>query len=134
MIHFLLGDTLKLTCHSDESYEFCKLKHNSMEVSKFEWIYKKKVVEMKSCHARFANRMSFIGDYSNNECAVELKDISEADSGIWECEMEKYVFGIVRGPIDKVYFNINVEGSMYSYNSFHISFCILFLCKLPFFR
>ena len=82
-----------------------------MEVSKFEWIYKKNVVEMKSCHASFANRMRFIGDYSKNECAVELKDISAADSGTWECEMEKYGFWeFGKGIIDKVYFNINVEG------------------------
>jgi hypothetical protein len=38
-----------------------------------------------------AYRLTIIGDYNKHECAIRLNNASEADSGVWKCDVEEYV-------------------------------------------
>ena len=37
---------------------------------------------------------------SSHECDIELSWVRAEDEGVWRCEMESYVWGLVRGYTD----------------------------------
>ncbi len=49
---------------------------------------------------RFYGNLTYLhdaGNYDAHECEIKLENVSEYDAGSWECEMESYVLGVVRG-------------------------------------
>ena len=51
-----------------------------------------------------------IGNHSNNECAIELQNVSGKDAGVWKCIMEEYKFGYVNGNKDTGEIHLVVKG------------------------
>ena len=39
----------------------------------------------------------YVGNYSKNECKIELRNVTSRDAGMWECKMEMYVYGGYQG-------------------------------------
>ena len=37
--------------------------------------------------------MTYIGNYDNHECKIELSNVGLDDAGTWTCDMESYVSG-----------------------------------------
>ena len=56
------------------------------------------------------NRTTFTGNFKNDECKIELKNVTLADSGTWTCEMESYVFGPIRGTVQMKELSVKVIG------------------------
>ena len=46
----------------------------------------------------------FVGDDSNNECGIEIKNVTKAEAGVWICELEEHWVGRHRGYGQKVNF------------------------------
>ena len=53
-------------------------------------------------------RTEFKGNFEHYECKIQLKNIGLTDSGIWTCEMESYVFGPIRGTVQRKDMSLNV--------------------------
>ena len=47
------------------------------------------------------SRIKFTGNYEGHECRIELTGVTAEDAGEWSCEMEKYVWGSIRGTSEK---------------------------------
>ena len=56
------------------------------------------------------NRTTFKGNFKNDECKIELKNVTLTDSGNWTCEMESYVFGPLRGTVKRKELSVKVIG------------------------
>ena len=61
------------------------------------------------CDSDLEQRITEAGDYTAHQCAINLTDISQEDAGDWECELEAYVIGWVRGDKDKKNIKLSVS-------------------------
>ena len=62
----------------------------------FEWKRSHDKVLKQDCGS-FSNRMKYVGNYNNHECAIEIKAVTGMDEGLWTCTLESYVYGVTRG-------------------------------------
>ena len=76
-------------------FEYCKWKHQG-EICMFEWKRSHDKVLKQDCGS-FSNRMKYVGNYNNHECAIEIKAVTGMDEGLWTCTLESYVYGVTRG-------------------------------------
>ena len=106
-----VGSTVRLSCQTDAHYEYCIWRHKT-RVCNFEWKYSSGTVHQTECE-ELKDRTVFKGTYNNYECAMELKNIQLFDIGDWSCEMEKYVWGSVRGSTHKKVLSLNVIPKIY---------------------
>ena len=102
-----VGGTVRLSCTSDSDYEYCIWRHKN-RVCNFEWKRSHGAVKKQTC-TELNDRALFVGSYKNKECAIELKNVQLSDGGDWSCEMESYVWGVVRGYTHKKSLPLNVE-------------------------
>ena len=56
------------------------------EICKIEWRRNEWNVTLNSCDSR----ATFIGDYNQFECGIELSDVTVQEAGLWSCHMEAY--------------------------------------------
>ena len=101
-----VGNTVRLSCKSDGHYEYCVWRHRN-RVCNFEWKKAHGAVKKQIC-TELDNRAIFRGDYNSHECAIDLTNVQLSDNGEWSCEMESYVWGIVRGYTHKKSLNLRV--------------------------
>ena len=101
-----VGSTVRLSCKSDGHYEYCVWRHRN-RVCNFEWKKAHGAVKKQIC-SELDNRAIFRGDYNSHECAIDLTNVQLSDNGEWSCEMESYVWGIVRGYTHKKSLNLRV--------------------------
>ena len=101
-----VGSTVRLSCKSDSHYEYCVWRHRN-RVCNFEWKKSHGAVKKQTC-TELDNRAIFKGDYNSHECAIDLTNVQLSDNGEWSCEMESYVWGIVRGYTHKKSLNLRV--------------------------
>merc|ERR1712150_171666 len=101
-----VGSTVRLSCKSDSHYEYCVWRHRN-RVCNFEWKKSHGAVKKQTC-TELDNRAIFKGDYNSHECAIDLTNVQLSDNGEWNCEMESYVWGIVRGYTHKKSLNLRV--------------------------
>ena len=101
-----VGSTVRLSCKSDDHYEYCVWRHRN-RVCNFEWKKAHGSVKKQIC-TELDNRAIFRGDYNSHECAIDLTNVQLSDNGEWSCEMESYVWGIVRGYTHKKSLNLRV--------------------------
>ena len=101
-----VGSTVRLSCKSDGHYEYCVWRHRN-RVCNFEWKKSHGAVKKQTC-TELDNRAIFKGDYDSHECAIDLTNVQLSDNGEWSCEMESYVWGIVRGYTHKKSLNLRV--------------------------
>merc|ERR1712150_8717 len=102
-----VGGTVRLSCTSDSDYEYCIWRHKNRDCN-FEWKRSHGAVKKQTC-TELNDRARFVGSYKNKECAIELKNVQLSDGGDWSCEMESYVWGVVRGYTHKKSLSLNVE-------------------------
>ena len=101
--------SLKLFLISYFSFEYCIWTNiESGETCKFEWKFASKTVKRQACSNQFTDRMSYIGDYKSHECKVQLTNVTSSDQGQWKCEVEKYVWGLVRGTVAHANLNLTI--------------------------
>jgi hypothetical protein len=101
-----VGNTVRLSCKSDGHYEYCVWRYRN-RVCNFEWKKSHGAVKKQTC-TELDNRAIFRGDYNGHECAIDLTNVQLSDNGEWSCEMESYVWGIVRGYTHKKSLNLRV--------------------------
>lgn len=66
---------LRLTCVSDADYEWCYFKHKN-KACEFKWTTDAQNVTTKNCND-FEDRLEFVGNYENYECAIEIDNITD---------------------------------------------------------
>ena len=44
---------------------------------------------MTECHSDLEHRITVAGDYTTNQCAINITDIRPEDAGDWECEVSE---------------------------------------------
>ena len=101
------GTSVVLNCSSNIRYEYCTWIHQ-LDFCELEFKSSKNQVKFLNC--TFVNRMKLIGNHSNNECAIELQNVSGKDAGVWKCIMEEYKFGYVNGNKDTGEIHLVVKG------------------------
>ena len=101
------GTSVVLNCSSNIRYEYCTWIHQ-LDFCEMEFNSSKNLVKFINC--TFHNRMKLIGNHSNNECAIELQNVSGKDAGVWKCIMEEYKFGYVNGNKDTGEIHLVVKG------------------------
>ena len=101
------GKSAVLNCSSNSPYEYCTLIHDT-DICQMEYKSRKNQVKFINCD--FVNRMKLIGNHSNNDCAIELQNVSGKDAGVWKCIMEEYKFGYVKGDTDTGEIHLVVNG------------------------
>ena len=101
------GKSAVLNCSSNSPYEYCTLIHDT-DICQMEYKSRKNQVKLINCD--FLARMKLIGNLSNNECAIELQNVSGKDAGVWKCIMEEYKFGYVEGDTDTGEIRLVVNG------------------------
>jgi len=52
---------------------------------------------MQECDAKLRTRVKYVGTFAKNECEIQIKQLTAADSGTWRCEMEEYAPWILTG-------------------------------------
>ena len=68
----------------------------------FEWKYSSGNVELQTDECqKYHNRVTFLGDYNNDTCTMQLDNVTLDDAGHWTCELEEYKWGSRRGDTDK---------------------------------
>ena len=76
------GGKLRLTCNTDDYYEYCKFIHND-KVCDFQW--KKDVgnITILEC-SDFGGRARFVGTYLNYECEMELDNVTPEGNSVYQ--------------------------------------------------
>ncbi|XP_040581464.1 uncharacterized protein [Lepeophtheirus salmonis] len=87
------NENVNFKCQTDHPWEYCRWTHHN-SFCDFERTSKTKI-DQRSCDFP-QNKASFWGNYSNNECGLQLHQADISDRGIWLCEMEKYYLGFSR--------------------------------------
>ena len=88
------GDNVTFSCTANHWYYYCTFKHE-LEICQFKWDFalyqmdKIDNVTLQDC-ATIQKRATFTGNFSNYECAIQLKHVTSRDSGKWSCELEKW--------------------------------------------
>ena len=76
------GGKLRLTCNTDDYYEWCKFIHND-KVCDFQW--KKDVWNITALECSdFEGRARFVGTYDNYECAMELDNVTPEGNSVYQ--------------------------------------------------
>ena len=44
-------------------------------------------VALQDCSEDLTGRVKIAGEYNNRECGLEITNLTQADSGVWECEV-----------------------------------------------
>lgn len=109
------GDKVTLFCEVDDHYEYCKFispqknKNNESLICDLEWKRKANNITMQDCDDFKDKNVEFHGAYDDYQCGITFI-ASEADSGLWECEIEEYVLGGSRGSgrKDNAHMNVTV--------------------------
>lgn len=89
------GESVVLSCTVDTYYEWCKFEHAGKKCD-YEWRKKEWNITLLDC-SDFNDKIRYVGDYNNYNCAIELKNVTPEDAGEWTCEMESYHAGRYRG-------------------------------------
>ena len=46
-------------------------------------------VTLQDCSEDLKGRVQIAGDYDNRECGLEITNLTQSDSGSWECEVKQ---------------------------------------------
>ena len=49
-------------------------------------------VALQDCSEDLTGRVKIAGEYNNRECGLEITNLTQADSGVWECEVGQEIF------------------------------------------
>ena len=101
------GESAILQCSSNSPFEFCSWIHQN-DVCEMEYKTRKNNVKLSKCN--FVHRMTLRSNHSANICAIELRNVSGKDAGIWKCIMEEYKWAYDKGHTDTGEIHLVVEG------------------------
>jgi len=101
-----IGDNVTLQCKTSGHWEYCYWKHGSWKCN-LEWKYKHDGVRMQEC-AGLKDRAKYVGTYDEHECDLMLTGVDAADEGLWECTIESYKLGIIRGTEKKAVIDLKL--------------------------
>merc|ERR1711963_123333 len=90
------GDQFYLGCQASSSYEFCRVTSPDGRFCDFEWKRSEWNITLGKC-SDLEDRVEFVGNYEEHQCAVNIKDAVNEDQGVWTCALESYVLGGSRG-------------------------------------
>ena len=108
---YIPGETVKLKCVTSDWYEYCTWKHNN-DFCKFEWKRSYGKVRKQKCDTNWNERIEFLGNYNENECSIELSNLTLSDAGEWTCDLESYVWGPISGTRDTAGFNLMIDSDL----------------------
>ena len=46
-------------------------------------------VSLQDCSEDLKDRVQIAGDYDNRECGLQISNLTQSDSGSWECEVKQ---------------------------------------------
>ena len=108
---YIPGETVTFKCVTSDWYEYCTWKHNN-EFCKFEWKRSYDKVRKQKCDTKWNERIEFLGNYNENECSIELSNLTLSDAGEWTCDLESYVWGPISGTRDTARFNLTIDSDL----------------------
>ena len=88
-------------------YEYCHWAHNG-RLCEYEWKRSASAVKKQDCAGDLKSRVKFIGDYEKHECAIQLENVTKEDEGVWQCDIESYVWGGSKGSGNKAVSSMDV--------------------------
>merc|ERR1719391_1109713 len=72
------GESVNITCRSDNYYEYCGFTNPVGERCNFEWRRKEWNVTRRRC-SELQHKVRFIGRYDRNECGIEIFGLTAQD-------------------------------------------------------